>query len=364
VKRLETFHTSGIMHLNQFFRYGVIGFNTMRNSNGLFAGMQYDNLHRGIPIWEEFRNRGYVTGIADDLCEDWDTVYNNRTAVSSDHELLAPFCLPEYHDRDGSAYGNFKGPFSLRRRCITGQYVHNFALNYTKEFIDLYDGTNPWFFRSSYIEGHESSSEVLGLMDDDLERFFGSLKEETLNRTAIIIMSDHGLHMGFSYVFSPIGYTEHKLPMFTTFIPEKFLDKYPEIRKNLDNNEQKLISAFDIYTTFRDILDFDISREPKEKTGVGMDISEAKLNSKEISIRKRHLNDWEKEKYAYNEKRDHQLFERRGYPQFEPEEDSTSSLYKRENLNGTIIWGKSLLREVPYRTCDQILIYPGDCVCH
>jgi len=70
-KKLEEFHKSGIMHLNQFFRYGIIGFNTLRNTNGLFAGIQYDNEHRGVPIWEEFRKRGYVTGVADDLCEDW-----------------------------------------------------------------------------------------------------------------------------------------------------------------------------------------------------------------------------------------------------------------------------------------------------
>jgi len=342
-KKLEEFHKSGIMHLNQFFRYGVIGYNTLRNSNGLFAGIQYDSVHRGVPIWEEFRKKGYVTGVADDLCEDWDTTYNNRTTVSLDHELIAPFCLPEYHERDGSPWGNFKGPFSLRRRCITGQYVHNYALNYTREFINLYDGKNPWFFRSSYIEGHESSSEVLSLMDDDLERFFSSLSEETLNRTVIIIMSDHGLHMGFSYLFSNQGFTEHKLPMFTTFIPERFLNKYPEIRKNLDENEQKLISAFDIYTTFRDILDFDISLEPPEKLGIGMDISKAKLNSKKISIRS--LDGWKKQKIEFNENRERFVFEERNKRKEEKEK------VKIENRkieigsgypNGTIIWGKSL----------------------
>jgi len=364
-KKLEEFQKSGIMHLNHFFRYGVIGFNTLRNTHGLFAGIQYDGVHRGVPIWEEFRKRGYVTGVADDLCEDWDTVYNGRTTVSLDHELIAPFCLPEYHERDGNPWGNFKGPFSLRRRCITGQYVHNYALNYTKQFIDLYDGKNPWFFRSSYIEGHESSSEVLGLMDDDLEKFFSSLSEDTLKRTAIFIVSDHGLHMGFSYLFSNQGFTEHKLPMFTTFIPERFLEKYPELRKNLDENEQKLISAFDIYATFRDILDFDISREPPEKLGVGKDISEAKLNSKSISIRS--LDGWKKEKIEYNEKREHIVFEEKNKRKEEEEKDNIENGVIEIGSgypNGTIIWGKSLLRKVPYRTCEQILIYPGDCVCH
>ena len=247
-------------------------------------------------------------------------------------------------------------------------------MNYTREFIDLYDGKNPWFFRSSYIEGHESSSEVLGLMDDDLEKFFSSLSEDTLKRTAIFIVSDHGLHMGFSFVFSNQGFTEHKLPMFTSFIPERFLEKYPELRKNLDENEQKLISAFDIYATFRDILDFDISREPPEKLGIGMDISEATFNSKKIAPRG--LDNWEKEKDEYYKKREHAVFDeedekenkkktiQKANKDDEEKEEDRKIVIGSGYPNATIIWGKSLLRKVPYRSCNQILIYPGDCVCH
>jgi len=359
-KKLESIHNSGVSHLNQFFRYGVIGFNTNRNSLGLFTGLQRDGIHSGIPIWEDYRNRGYVAGMTDDLCEDWDRGYNNRTRVSLDHELIAPFCLPEYHELNGISWSIFKGEFSMRRRCITGQYVHNFALNYTRDFINLYDGKNPWFFRASFMEAHESSGEVLSLMDDDLENFFGSLSKETLERTAILIMSDHGLHMGFNFLFTRQGQVEHKLPVFTTLIPERFFNKYPELRKNIDENEQKLISAFDIYATMRDMLDFDISREPKEKLGVGIDISEAKLNDKTKFIRRDSMGEWDEEKslYSYRPKR---LF-------YEPDHE----LFKREDtqvvddLNyGTIIWGKSLLRKVPDgRKCEEILIYPEECVCH
>ncbi|ORX75170.1 DUF229-domain-containing protein [Anaeromyces robustus] len=354
VKKLEDIHRSGIMHLNQFFRYGVIGFNTNSNSLGLYAGGQIKKGYKGVPIWEEYRNRGYVAGASDDHCEDWDTTYNNRTEVSLDHELIAPFCLPEYHERTGNPHGNFKGAYSIRRRCITGQYVHNYVLNYTREFIDIYDGKNPWFFRSSYIEAHEGTGEVLSLMDDDLVKFFDSLSNETLNRTAILIMSDHGLHMGLSYLFSNQGKTEHKLPFFATLFPEQFLNKYPQLRDNLEQNEQKLISAFDIYTTLRDILDFDIEREPKEKTGVGIDISETKL-------RKRSLYNTNKFSHRLNAYFD-EIEKFNNY--------NTINLFKRKNVpgpaefNNTIIWGKSVLRSMDYRQCEQILIHSEDCVCH
>jgi len=328
-KKLEIIHKSGISHLNQFFRYGIVGKHTEANSLGLFVGLQMSNKRKGIPIWEEYRNRGYVVGIVDDQCQSWDVVYNYRTAISVDHELISPFCLPEYHETYKNPYSNFKGPWSIRRRCITGQYVHNYALNYTKEFINLYDGTNPWFFRSSYMEAHENTSEVLSLMDDDLLNFFESLSEETLNRTAIIIVSDHGLHMGINYLFTNQGHIEHKLPFLSTLIPERFLDKYPELRKNLDENEQKLISAFDIYTTLRDILDFNLLLEPKKKLHIGIDISKITKNNREKKINN-------KKKKKRNNK-------------------------KRKN---SIIWGKSLLRSIPNRTCQEILIPNEYCVCH
>ncbi|OUM58982.1 hypothetical protein PIROE2DRAFT_64067 [Piromyces sp. E2] len=383
-KKLESLNNSGIMHLNQFFRYGVIGFNTNDNSLGLYAGMKEERGKKGVPIWEEYRNRGYVTGASDDHCEDWDTTYNNRTEISLDHELIAPFCLPEYHERTGNPHGNFKGAYSIRRRCITGRYVHNYVLDYTRQFINTYDGTNPWFFRSSYIEGHEGTAEVLSLMDDDLVDFFETFSEETLNRTAIIIMSDHGLHMGLSYLFSDQGRTEHKLPTLITLIPERFLNKYPEIRTNLDNNEQKLISAFDIYATLRDILDFDIAREPKEKIGGGIDILEyvakkkaeqekaeqEKAEQEKEGQKKRSsnylnsLNDYLEEMDRLNEKK-RMWKEQKAYlkgKHINKREDKI--IYGPATENGTIIWATSLLRQVNYKECEQVLISSGDCVCH
>jgi len=70
-KLMEKLHKSGKMHLNQFFRYGVVGYNTYANSLGLFAGVQITKGKRGLPIWEDYRNNGYVSGEADDQCEDW-----------------------------------------------------------------------------------------------------------------------------------------------------------------------------------------------------------------------------------------------------------------------------------------------------
>jgi len=367
-KIMESLHKSGKMHLNQFFRYGVVGFNTNANSLGLFAGVQWIKGKRGLPIWEDYRNNGYVSGETDDHCEDWDRQYNNRTTVSFDHELIAPFCLPEYHDRTGNPHGNFKGAYSILRRCLTGRYVHKYGIDYTKDFIKTYDGTNPWFFRASFIEAHEGTASVLSLMDDDLVDLFESLSDEALDRTAIIMMSDHGLHMGLCFLFTHQGFVEHKLPFLATLIPERFLKEYPELRKNLDDNEQKLISAYDIYATLKDLLNFDINREPHEKDGTGIDVSKAKFvnGKRKRSLEKKlgRLDDWLEDKESFG------LYKNYEKRHWEEEKDIHNDhfLTKRnttdDTVNGTIVWGKSLLRKMDYRKCENILIKPGDCVCN
>ncbi|KAG4102312.1 hypothetical protein H8356DRAFT_1358226 [Neocallimastix lanati (nom. inval.)] len=57
--------------------------------------------------------------------------YNYHAKVPFIHELLVPFYLSEYH--------SCNGPYSILRRRLTGRYVHNYVVNYTKDFIKTYD---------------------------------------------------------------------------------------------------------------------------------------------------------------------------------------------------------------------------------
>jgi hypothetical protein len=368
-KKMEALHKSGKMHLNQFFRYGVVGFNTNPNSLGLFAGVRVTKGKSGLPIWEDYRNNGYVAGETNDQCEDWDSSYNHRAKVSYDHDLLAPFCLPEYHPRTGFPFGNFKGPYSILRRCLTGRYVHQYAVDYTKDFIKTYDGTNPWFFRTTFIEAHESTASVLKLIDGDLADLIGSLDDETLNRTAIFMVSDHGLHVGFRFLFSKQGFVEHKLPFLTTLIPERFLNDYPELRQNLDENEQKLISSFDIHATFKDLLNFDIKLEPHEKDNYGiksMEISKVKVNknAKRNNENPGRLDEWLEEKERlWKEDIDLQNNDFLSKRSQKQSKNSTVTIDAKE-FKSVTIWGKSLLRKIENRKCEDVLIKKQDCVCN
>ena len=83
--------------------------------------------------------------------------------------MFEPFCHPEAFPYP-KAYGNFDGPFSIRRRCLAGEYQHNYILNYTRDFLAAYDGVGR-FGIDIFMEGHEGTMEVIRTLDHDLAEF-------------------------------------------------------------------------------------------------------------------------------------------------------------------------------------------------
>jgi len=188
------------------------------------------------------------------------------------------------------------------------------------------------------------------------------------------MMSDHGLHMGLCFLFTEQGFVEHKLPFLATLIPERFLKDYPELRQNLDDNEQKLISAYDIYATFKDLLNVDAKLETKEKNNYGikgMDISEVKFTKiskrNTESIKKLEENIEEKKRFKNYKKglrvkdtQDNNFLSKNNKKQ----NKNNTIIIDTKDINGVTVWGKSLLRKIENRKCEDILIKKNYCVCN
>ena len=97
-------------------------------------------------------------------------------------------------------------------------------------------------------ESHEASMDVISTLDSDMAELLEWYRDTgELNKTIIIITSDHGSHMSLYYIFSEIGKLEHKMPEMFMIMPTWFLNKYPHIRTGLQQNEQKLISHYDTH---------------------------------------------------------------------------------------------------------------------
>ena len=74
-------------------------------------------------------------------------------------------------------YSNFQGgPYSLEKRCISEKYVHSYAFDYLKQYMQNYK-TVPKFAFTSLFEAHESSGAVISTVDEDFSKFIQEIYE-------------------------------------------------------------------------------------------------------------------------------------------------------------------------------------------
>lgn len=254
--------TTGIF---QFFRYHAVDFSTDDNTRAMWTGRgkfglskeQIETVFKNTtvlpPLWHTFKDRGYVTARLDNFCEDWTAKYNNYIS-DNDHEAITPFCLPEYLKING-ANDIINGPYGIRHRCLSGQFVHKYSFDYIKKFWDVYPDV-PKFLVSAYIEGHELTGEIIQDVDEDLANFFAEMKTSgRLQNTIMVLLSDHGLHCGLLPIMTRSGMIEHMNPLQYWFIPNKVLNEHKYLEENLRLNSQRLVTAYDIHETLKHVLD-------------------------------------------------------------------------------------------------------------
>jgi hypothetical protein len=253
---LEQFYGENNMYdFYQMLKYHSLLFFTFPNVHPMFYG-EYSNNGNGSSILKLFKKKGYITGQAYTLCSreiyDIEDNVKNTDFETYDHENIAMFCDPNYFKIE-SPWRAFIGPFSFRRRCLYGFDTFEYVLEYGKQFWEAYIN-EPKFLRLSFIEGHEGTGEVVTLLDINLAKFlYNFQKKGYLNDTAIFFVSDHGNNMfGFQQILHFEDYfMEKSLPFWYILFPISTNDTEKKI---IRENQQKLISAFDIHDTMIDML--------------------------------------------------------------------------------------------------------------
>lgn len=78
-------------------------------------------------------------------------------------------------------------------------------------------------------------------------------KEGDLDRMVLFVYSDHGSR--FEKLRNTyIGRIESRMPMLLILIPEWMQKKYPELKRSIELNTQRLVTVYDLYQTTVDIL--------------------------------------------------------------------------------------------------------------
>lgn len=268
VNFLSDLHFKQDKKFYDFFRYFLSGFNTIENTMALYTGSsEYTNF--SYPIFKNFTDSGWATMWATSDCEDWmKAVLGNILPHAFTHESVSSMCNPIYYlSAPGEfALGTLHGPYSIKTRCLYGDYVHNVPLTYVEKFIETYHKKQRFFAVLSLIEGHEGTGDVLLTVDKNMENFLRKIVEkDVLKDTIVFLIGDHGPHMGLNVMYTQNGKMDHMSPMLGILAPpETGLDEAFSWNKNM------IFSGQDIYKFIASWLE---TGEKAGKGGIGSKLS-------------------------------------------------------------------------------------------
>ena len=228
-------------HSFQFFKYhsfkGYTFFNYPRIFYGSVAGKNI------IRITKYYKEKGYVTSYSSDLClrEVTVTLHDMTYEEIGDHELI--ICDP-----------NKKSCNILVKRCLYNKLVTEHLYEYGKQFWRKYKNNRKLLIIASN-DGHEGTLEILKYLDNILFNFINDLyKDNLLKDTTVFLMSDHGTALPSPYYMADFFKSERALPMLYIICNDRKNISYHEQYKNIRENQQILITGYDIYNTLVHIL--------------------------------------------------------------------------------------------------------------
>ena len=225
-------------HSFQFLRYHAFRHHTVGNYPKLFFESNRKK-RKKLRITYYLKKYGYITAFSNDMC--YNNPYPNKLRdfskeELSDHEFL--LCDP-----------NKRHISSMFKRCLYEKtnidYQYEYGLQFWKKYKD-----NRKFLMIVSNDGHEGTLEVIKYADDTVYNFLNSLyKENLLRETTIILLSDHGCPMPSFYYFNDFFRFEIHLPMLFILTSIKEDQNYTHQYFNIYENQQKFITAYDIYNT-------------------------------------------------------------------------------------------------------------------
>ena len=229
-------------HSFQFFKYHSF----QERTSGNFPRLYYGNRREAkniVRINKYFKENGYITSYCCDLCQKDNarTLHNVTTSELYDHQML--LCDPNvvtYHK-----------PII---KCLYGKIDISYLFEYTEQFWRKYKN-NRKFSTIVFNSSHEASAEVLKYLDEIIFSFLNSLYNDNLFKdSSIFLLSDHGIGIQSIYYIMEFFKYEFLLPMLYIIINDRKNISYNEQYFNIQQNQQTLITAYDIYNTINHLL--------------------------------------------------------------------------------------------------------------
>ena len=262
------YYNSSKYSFYQMLKYQNFIFFTQQNVNPMFFGESMFNSN-GTSILHHIKIKGYITGQANNICtrqlyDIEDNYTQNISYESFDHENIAMFCDPNFYNPE-NRFTPYMGPYSIRRRCLYGKDTFEYVLEYGQKFWETYLNEKK-FLRLSFQDAHEGTLEVVKYLDKKLAEFLEFFwHKKYLEDTAIFLVSDHGNNMiGFYNILQVEDYVlEKTLGTWLMILPKKInVDE-----KNIEINQQRLVTPYDIHDTLLDMLGYKLNDKVYSRKG-------------------------------------------------------------------------------------------------
>ena len=258
----KSFQAINETHHFQFLKsFHRIEKNSFPNSMALLTGIAMTDEEAGNGygqfwdnytfVWNHFKSSGYVTAFIEDIPTFGLFTWYKRGFNQTPTDFYpVPFWSQMYPNGTSDLDNVLKNP-NLYCFQKSGSKIKMF-LNQIIDFGQkMKDQSKPFFVYSFYGQMTHENFNNFALIDESVSNFLKKLKP-LLNNTLIIIMGDHGPRVSGA-TDSPMGLLETSLPFFAIRLPNILRDKYPHLSQNLDINQERLTTPFDIHQTLLDV---------------------------------------------------------------------------------------------------------------
>ena len=235
-------YTNEKYHSFQFFKYHAFKNNTSGNFPRLFYGVDRSS-EKIVLLTKFFKENGFITNYNSDACQKDNirTFHNLTENEVYDHQFL--LCDPNIY--------SYLSPY---KKCLHGKTNIEYLCEYSNQFWRKYNQNRKLSVIISN-DGHEGTLEALKYTDIILYNYLNSLFHDNLLKdSSIILLSDHGVVMPSVYGAYDFYSKEMGLPMLYLLINDRKNINYIEQYFYLHENQQILITAFDIYNTIIHLL--------------------------------------------------------------------------------------------------------------
>ncbi|XP_059161611.1 uncharacterized protein LOC131944810 [Physella acuta] len=251
-----------------FTMHTQVGENTFPNFLSLLSGKSKDEVSEWWSrsefsdafdlIWRDYKRAGYQTLYT----EDW-------PAIGGFHHAKLGFLFPPttyYSHPINLAIDADHDMHLTGRDCLGSKPELFFHMDYIKRFFDTFPDW-PKFAMTFLTRMTHDTLNDLKKVDDHTYNIYNTLfKEGYLNRTVLISFSDHGQRWGpIRPTFN--GMIESRTPYTILTFPKWFLEKYPDVVRNLKTNTARLTTHYDTHATLQELLYFKAKGHAPLKTG-------------------------------------------------------------------------------------------------